>query len=271
MTTDPLFDRAWTCLQIAREGPIAQVSLHRPDARNALNGALMGELTEVAVLLRRRTDVLAVILAGAETYFSAGADLGGVQARAAAATVLETRQAVMAGPDMCEAWEEIEAVTIAAIEGYCIGGACALAVACDFRILGEGAYMRLPEVPLGINMSWRSVPRLVSLAGPARAKRFVMFGEPADAQTCLAWGLADEVAPAGHALAAARIWSDKVCALPPLPVRMTKEQVNRIAGANHLASSYMDRDQYLLTSRSGDFREGVEAFLDKRIGAFKGD
>ena len=271
MTTDPLFDRPWTCLQVAREGPIVQVTLDRPDARNALNTTLMGELTEVAVLLRRRTDVLAVILAGAGRYFSAGADLGGVQARASAPTLLETRRSVMAGPDMCEAWEEIEAVTLAAIEGYCIGGACALAVACDFRILGEGAYLRLPEVPLGINMSWRSVPRLVSLAGPARAKRFVMFGEPADAPTCLAWGLADEVAAQGRALAAARAWADKVVALPPLPVRMTKEQVNMIAGANHLASSYMDRDQYLLTSRTTDFREGVGAFFEKRPPDFRGD
>ena len=271
MIADPLFDRAWSALRIARDGAIVQVTLHRPDARNALNGALMSELTEVAALLRRRTDVLAVILAGADSYFSAGADLGGVQARASAPTLLETRQSVMAGPDMCAAWEQIEAVTIAAIEGYCIGGACALAVACDFRILGEGAWLRLPEVPLGINMSWRSVPRLVSLAGPARAKRFVMFGEPADAPTCLAWGLADELAPEGQALGVARTWADKVCALPPLPVRMTKEQVNMIAGANNLASSYMDRDQYLLTSRSGDFREGVEAFFDKRIGSFRGD
>jgi enoyl-CoA hydratase len=271
MIADPLFDRAWAHLKIARDGPVAQVTLHRPDARNALNAALMGELTEAAVLLRRRTDVLAVILAGADSYFSAGADLGGVQARAQAPTLLQTREAVMAGPDMCEAWAQVEAVTIAAIEGYCIGGACAQAVACDFRIMGAGAYQRLPEVPLGINMSWRSVPRLVSLLGPARAKRFVMFGEPADAETCLAWGMADELAARGGALAAARAWAEKVCALPPLPVRMTKEQVDRIAGANHLASSYMDRDQYLVTSRSRDFREGVSAFLEKRAPAFRGD
>jgi len=271
MTADPLFDRAWTHLKVVRDGPIATVTLHRPDARNALNTALMGELTEVAVLLRRRADILAVLLTGAPSYFSAGADLGGVQARASAPTLLETRQAVMAGPDMCEAWEQVEAVTIAAIEGYCVGGGCALVVACDFRILGEGAYLRLPEVPLGINMSWRSVPRLVALAGPARAKRFVMFGDATDAATCLAWGMADEMVPAGGALAAARAWADRVAALPPLPVRMTKEQVNMTSGPSNLALSYMDRDQYLLTSRTSDFREGVDAFFSKRNPAFRGD
>jgi enoyl-CoA hydratase/carnithine racemase len=137
--------------------------------------------------------------------------------------------------------------------------------------MAAGASMRLPEVPLGINMSWRSLPRLVSLMGPARAKRFVMFGEGVDAETCLDWGLADEVAPKGEAYSAALKWSEKVLSLPPLPVRMTKESINAIAGANHFATSFMDRDQFLLTSRSADFQEGVQAFFDKRPANFKGD
>ncbi len=268
LAPDPL-DRAFETVRIARDGPVVQVTLHRLDARNALNGVLMRELTEVARLLRRRADVLAVVLAGGAENFSAGADLGSIGERITAPTVLETREAVMAGPDLCRAWEEVEAVTIAAVEGYCIGGACALALSCDFRILGEGAYMRLPEVPLGINMSWNSVPRITVLAGPSRAKRFVMFGEATDAATCLAWGLADEVVARGAALAEARAWADKVSALPPLPVRMTKGAVN--AQANQIHFSFMDRDQYLLTSRSHDFREGVKAFFEKRPGAFKGD
>jgi len=177
----------------------------------------------------------------------------------------------MAGPDLCKAWEEIEAVTIAAIEGYCIGGASALAVSCDFRIMGSSAYMRLPEVPLGMNMSWRTLPKLVALAGPSRAKQYVMFGEAADAERCLAWGLADEVVEAGHALAAARRWAERVVGLPPLPVRMTKEAVNAIAAATARASIYMDRDQYLLMSRTADYREGIAAFREKRPAKFKGD
>lgn len=267
---DRLFEGAWRRIRVARQGEVVEVALARTEARNALNGELMEELTEAARLLRLRTDVRAVILTGAETYFSAGADLSASEARVAQ-TLIESRRAVMAGPDMCRAWEEIEAVTIVAMEGYCIGGAAALAVACDFRVMGEGAYLRLPEVPLGMNMSWRTLPRLVALAGPAKAKRFVMFGEPADAKTCLAWGLADEVAETGGALAAARAWAAKVSALPPLPVRMTKEAVNAIAAATAQASIYMDRDQYLLATRSADFREGVAAFREKRPGKFTGE
>jgi enoyl-CoA hydratase len=268
--TDPVFDRAWSRLSAVREGPVAIVTLSRPDARNALDGTMMAELTDIARLLRLRADLRAVILAGGERNFSAGADLGASRERAAA-SLLEARERIAAGPDLCRAWEEIEAVTIVAIEGYCLGGACALAVACDFRILGEGAHMRLPEVPLGINMSWGSIPRITSLIGPARAKRFVIYGQAADAATCLAWGMADEVTRDGGTLEAAWAWARRTAALPPLPVRMTKEAVNATANANHRAASFMDRDQYLLTARSADFREGVAAFFGKREGEFTGD
>ena len=268
---DGLEDGGWRLIKVARREAVVEVALARTDARNALNGPLMEELTEVARRLRLRPDVQAVILTGTNSYFSAGADISASQARSGEGTLLEARRAVMAGPDMCQAWAEIEAVTICAIEGYCIGGASALAVSCDFRVMGTRAYMRLPEVPLGMNMSWRTLPKLVALAGPSRAKQYVMFGEAADAARCLDWGFCDEVVEDGQTLAAARAWADKVTALPPLPVRMTKEAINAIAASNAQASIYMDRDQYLLVSRTADYREGVAAFREKRKGKFKGD
>lgn len=260
-------------LSVSQVGGTVTARLNRPEARNALNPQLMSDLTEFARAYRTRPDVRAIILQGGDRYFSAGADLNASveERKQAAPSLLELREAVLAGPDMCKAWEEIEAVTIVAIEGYCVGGACALAAACDFRIVAEGAQLRLPEVPLGINMSWRSIPRIVSLMGPARAKRFVMFGEMTDAATCVSWGLADELAPKGEAYAHAQVWAKKVAALPPLPVRMTKEAVNATAGANHHAFSFMDRDQFLLTFQSRDFAEGVKAFFEKRDPSFKGD
>lgn len=267
--TDKLFDTEWRTIRVERRDGIVEVALNRPEARNALNDELMAELTEAAALLRLRTDVRAVILRGTESYFSAGADLSASQARTGL-PLIEGRRAVMAGPDMCRAWSEIEAVTIAAIEGYCIGGGAALVLSCDFRVMGEGAYLRLPEVPLGMNMSWRSIPKIVALAGPSRAKQFVMFGEAVDAGKCVHWGMADEVVEAGAALTGARRWADKVAALPPLPIRMTKEAVNAVSAATAQASIYMDRDQFLLASSSQDYREGIAAFREKRPGRFTG-
>ena len=269
--TDKLFDTEWRLIRVQRRDHVVEVALARTEARNAVNGELMEELTEAARLLRLRTDVRAVILTGTDDYFSAGADLSASEARRAQPSLIESRRAVMAGPDLCRAWEEIEAVTIAAIEGYCIGGAAALVLACDFRVMGEGAYLRLPEVPLGMNMSWRSIPRIVALAGPARAKQFVMFGEAVDTRRCLDWGMADEAVAKGGALEAARAWAAKVSALPPLSIRMTKEAVNAVAASTAHSSIYMDRDQYLLATSSRDFREGVAAFREKRPGKFTGE
>ncbi|WP_314963595.1 enoyl-CoA hydratase/isomerase family protein [Bradyrhizobium cosmicum] len=271
-----LEEGAWKHLIVSRQGPIVEVALHRPGARNALNAAIIQELTAVARLLRRRSDVLAVILAGGEDNFSAGADLSPGDARATTQrsrvpTLLEAREAIMTGPDLCRAWEEIEAATIAAIEGYCLGGGCALTMACDFRIMGEGAYMRLPEIPLGMNMSWNSIPRITTLVGPSRAKRFVILGEAVDAGTCVGWGMADEVAKKGEARELARAWAAKISKLPPVPVRMTKEAINAQATATHLISSFADRDQFLLTSRTEDYKEGIAAFLEKRKPAFRGN
>jgi enoyl-CoA hydratase/carnithine racemase len=214
--------------------------------------------------------VHAVVLVGTPA-FSAGADLSDPESKARAkATLLQRRELLRVGPDMCAAWEALDQVTIAAVEGFCIGGAVSLAVSCDFRIAGRGAHFRLPEIPLGMNMSWRTQPRLVNLIGPARTKRLVIFGERVHAPQAFDWGLVDEVAEDGGALAAARVWADKVAALPPIAVRMAKRAITEIATANNSAASYMDGDQFALASSSADHGEAVAAFFEKRPGRFEG-
>ncbi len=265
-------------LDIRLEGAVAEVRLARPQARNALSQALMSQLIEAAAWFRASTQVQAVILTGTDTYFSAGADLADPDRGAGRCTRLEQQQSVRIGPDMCAAWESgLEQVTIAAIEGYCIGGAAALAVSLDFRIAGEGAYLRLPEIALGMNMSWGALPRVAALVGPARAKRFAIFCEPCYADEALAWGMVDEVTTAGEALATAHAWAAKIAALPPLPVRMTKEAINAHAGApGRVASGHGprpvaadQRDQRLPRGQRRRLPAEAQADVPGRLAGFR--
>jgi len=255
---------------ITRSGGVAEVVFDRGDGRNALSGQAILELTRAADSFADDLETHAVILWG-KGAFTAGADLKDPALdRRRAAGLLERRHMVRIGPKLCEAWERVEPVTICAMERYAIGGGVALAAACDFRILGRGGHLRLPEIPLGMNMSWQAIPRLVSLIGPARTKTFTIFGEKLGAEEALRWGLIDEIAEDGEALARARLMAEKVAKLPPNAVRMTKASVNATAGALHHATSFMDLDQYALATTSEDYREAMKAFLEKRPPKFTG-
>lgn len=258
-------------VSVERAGRVAIVRFSRGDGRNALSAALMAELTETARALARDTTTSAIILTG-DGAFSAGADLKDpASAKRASAPLIERREMLKAGPDLCDAWESLEQVTICAIEGFCIGGALSLAVACDFRIIGAGAHLRLPEVPIGMNMSWRTLPRLVTLIGPARAKKLTLFGEKVLADEAERWGLVDLVTPDGATLAAARAWAEKIAGLPPIPVRMAKAGINGAATALHRATSFMDLDQFALAATTDDHKEAIAAFLEKRDAVFRGE
>jgi enoyl-CoA hydratase/carnithine racemase len=255
---------------IRREDGIAEVLYDRGDGRNALSRQAILELTDAAKSFVDDLETHAIILSS-KGAFTAGADLKdpGMDRRRANG-LLERRHMVRIGPDLCDAWERLEQITICAIENYAIGGGVALAAACDFRITGRSAHLRLPEIPLGMNMSWHAVPRIVSLIGPARAKQFVIFGEKLSAEMALAWGLADEVVEDGGTLAAARLWAKKTVALPPNAVRMTKGAINAAASALHHATTFMDIDQYALATTSEDYREAIKAFIEKRPPKFTG-
>lgn len=257
---------------ITREGRAVTVTFERGDGLNALSVALMRELTEVARYLSSDTKSSAIVLTGGGGVFTAGADLKDPEAAARRGLpLLEQRQALKIGPDMCAAWEALEQVTIAALEGFCIGGGVALVLACDHRIAAQGAHFRLPEIPLGMNMSWQSNPRLVNLVGPSRAKLITILGEQVSAATALQWGLADEVTEDGKALAGAQDLARRIAALPPVPVRMSKQSIDMAAKALNLATTYMDRDQFALAAMSEDQREAVAAFLERRKPEFKGN
>jgi len=254
------------------EGRIAVVRFDRGDRLNALSAAAMRELRAAAQSFEDDPATSVVVLAGHAQGFSAGFDLRDAEGRERGKMGLgERRAALMVGPRMCRAWYEMEQVTICAIEGHCIGGGAALAVSLDFRICGVGAHFRIPEVELGMNMSWGSVPRILQLIGPARTKQAVILAsDRITAAQAEKWGLAEEVVEDGQAFAAAFAFAERIAAQPPIPTMMTKTTVNRLAGALDDLASHMDRDQFALTNLSEDHAEGVAAFMERRKPKFRG-
>ena len=181
------------------------------------------------------------------------------------------RRHLKLGPRLSHAWQEMEQITIGAIEGFCIGGGVALAVALDFRVMARDAHLRVPEIGLGMNMSWQSIPRMLHLIGPARTKQAVILAaDRISATEAHQWGLVEEVADPGKAFEAAMAMAVKVAAQPPLSVAMTKLTVNRLTHALDDLASHMDVDQFALASLTEDHKEGVEAFLGRRKPKFSG-
>jgi enoyl-CoA hydratase/carnithine racemase len=254
------------------EGRIAVVRFDRGDGINALSPEAMRQLTAVARSFEDDGDTSVVVLTGSAKAFSAGFDLKDPEGRSRKDMDLGTlRRHVRVGPRLTRAWQEMEQVTIGAIEGFAIGGGVALAVALDFRVMASNAHLRVPEIALGMSMSWQSIPRMLHLMGPARTKQAVIIAdERISAEEARQWGLVEEVAPPGKAFEAAMLLAEKVARQPPIAVSMTKLTVNRLAHALDDLTSHMDGDQFLLAGMSEDHKEGVAAFLERRKAKFRG-
>ncbi|HSD43259.1 MAG TPA: enoyl-CoA hydratase/isomerase family protein [Burkholderiales bacterium] len=247
-----------------REG-VLTVRMNRPRSRNALSLALMRELTELARGCEARGAVRAIVLAGGPDHFCAGADLKDPDRWDAASKPLaEQRRIASAGYRMCAAWEEIPQVTIAAIEGYAIGGGMALALACDFRVAAGNAFVSFPEISLGMPLTWGTIHRLVQLAGPAQAKRLAILCERIAAAEAREIGVIDHVAPAGEAESRAHDIARTVAAMPETVVRMTKESANAAANALLHLGSHAGADQFALAIASEEGHAARSRFTERK-------
>jgi enoyl-CoA hydratase/carnithine racemase len=243
---------------------ICTVTLDRPERRNAFSAELMREMIDCAHALSRRSELDVVIVTGGRDFFSAGADLKDTTRWAGGRQLLEQREIAALGGRMTRAWEELPQITIAAIEGYAVGGGFAFCVALDWRVMARNAFVSFPEISLGIPLTWGTLPRLVNLAGPAKAKRLSILGERVSGEQALAMGLVDEVCDAGKCMERAGALAAMVLEKPKHSVLMTKESVNAYAGLGAHAVSYMAPDQLELAAASPESRAAREAALKRR-------
>ncbi|NKB44647.1 MAG: enoyl-CoA hydratase/isomerase family protein [Alphaproteobacteria bacterium] len=252
---------------LERDGALARVRFDRGGSLNAFDQDTILALTDIAQSLQNDLSIHAVVLTGADDVFAAGIDLKDERMwQQEGMSDLEKREIFYRGVRLCQAWEDMPQVTVAAMEGFAIGAGCALALACDFRILAENAFLQVPEVKIGLNLQWGALPRLITLVGPAKAKRICLLCERLPAADALSWGLVDDIAPVGQTQPRAEEWARKTLEMPAATVRMVKEGINATANALHKATAFADADQSQL---SGAFVEAVaarDAFAKKSKG-----
>lgn len=251
---------SWNTVTVERQGPIAIVRMARQENLNAFNRELTVELTEAGRAFHNDHDTHVVILTGSTRAFSAGADLKEPRPPMSFA---EQRERSHLGRHLCRAWEEMPQTTIAAIEGPAVGAGVAIAISCDWRVMGKSAFLYVPEVKIGLTLQWQAIPRLVALVGPARAKRIVMLCERMGPEQALDWGLIEEIAEDGKAVDKALELARAALEMPPVIMTMSKQAINATANANLHAASFMDSDVSLLVLNSDaavkareDFQKG---------------
>ena len=263
--------QAMSMVSIERQDRIAIVRFDRGNRANAMSSELCRQLTQAARSFENDAEVSAVVLTGTAENFTMGADLKDPErATTAQMSLAQRRIAMQTGGRMCRAWEDIEALTIVAIEGWCVGGGAAISVACDMRVASRSATFYVPEIERGMNLSWGAIPRVTHLVGPAKAKRIVILSEKLPASTALQWGLVDELCEPGTALESALALAHRAASMPPVQLRMIKQAINASAFALDRATSHADFDQFALAAASGDYAEGVRSFLEGRPPRYTG-
>jgi enoyl-CoA hydratase/carnithine racemase len=212
-------------LEWAADGPIGRLTLRRPEKLNALSRPVLEGLATAAAWFDGQPDVKVVVVSGEGRAFSAGFDLGdrswghdGPPERSAAT-----------GRAMAEAIASMRAITIAAVQGHCIGGGVVLAAACDLRLAADDVRFRIPEVDLGVPLYWAGIPLLVRELGTALTKELVLTGRPFDADEALRIRFVNRVVPAAELAAEVDELAGQLAAKPALVLHTTKRQVHGAA------------------------------------------
>ncbi|MFO7675267.1 MAG: enoyl-CoA hydratase-related protein [bacterium] len=238
---------------------IGWLRFNRPPV-NALNSRMVLEIESAFEEFAAEDPVRVIILTGEGKAFVAGADIAEMRRF----TPLEAREFARRGHRAMGRIQEIEKPVIAAVNGFALGGGCEIALACDIRLMADGALIGQPEVKLGLIPGFGGTQRLARLVGPGAAKELVFSGENIGAAEALRIGLVNRVVPAAELIEQATALARKMIANGPTAVRLAKTVINRGLDSNLTTGNSYEVEAFNVCFSSGEPAEGTAAFLEKR-------
>jgi len=254
-------------LVVEAQDGIAQITINRPEKLNALNARIMAELDEAFAQAEADPALRALIVTGAgEKAFVAGADIREL----AEMTPLEAQEMSLRGQRIFRRLETMRKPSLAAINGYALGGGLELALSCTLRVAAENARLGLPEVRLGILPGYGGTQRLPRLVGRGRALEMLLTGEPIDAAEALRIGLVNHVVPQAELLGFSQALLRKVLENAPVAAGLILDAVGLGLSSGLEEGLRFEAAAFALAAATEDRREGARAFLEKRKPAFQG-
>ncbi|TGG93359.1 2,3-dehydroadipyl-CoA hydratase [Natronospirillum operosum] len=252
------------CLLTEHRGPVKILTLHRPDARNALNTELLAALAEACRDADDDPATRVLLIQGSGEHFAAGADINEIADKTPIDGLTDPRR---------QYWQSLQSLrkpVIAAVEGYCLGGGCELALSADLLVVADDARLGQPEIRLGLIPGAGGLQRLAATIGRARAMRLGLTGEQITGQQAFDWGLASHLSAPGQAGAEAMVLAEKLARGAPLAQQLAKAAVLSATDDLHVRGRQHSRSHFEQLLGSADKAEGIAAFRDQRKPDFRG-
>lgn len=254
---------AYDNILVETNGHVGIVTLHRPNALNALNNALIAELNLALDKFEADAEIGCIVITGSERAFAAGADIKEMQPLTFPGTYTD---------DFISSWDRVSRCrkpVVAAVAGYALGGGCELAMMCDILIAADNARFGQPEIQLGIMPGAGGSQRLTRAIGKAKAMEMCLTGRQLTAEEADRYGLVSRVVPLAELQAETMKVADKIAGLSLPSVMLTKESVNRAFETTLAEGIRFERRLFQALFASADQKEGMAAFADKRSASFK--